>query len=47
MKLRARRLYNIYRDLMINQTVPWVEISSGNNERLQKAITAVDMLLKK
>ncbi len=42
-----RELYNIYRDLMINQTVPWVEISGGYNERLQKAITAVDMLLKK
>lgn len=42
-----RELYNIYRDLMINQPAPWVEISGGYDERLQKAITAVDMLLKK
>ena len=39
-----RRLYAIYKDLMINQTVPWVEISGGYTERLEKAIKAVDGL---
>jgi len=39
------RLYNIYEDIMINQTVPWVVISGEHDERLQKAITAVDALL--
>jgi NadR type nicotinamide-nucleotide adenylyltransferase len=42
-----QRLYHIYKDIMINQPVPWVEIRGDNEERLQKAIVAVDMLLKK
>jgi len=41
-----RKLYSIYEDIMINQPVPWVEISGSNEERLQKAIIAVDALLK-
>lgn len=40
------RLFNMYKDIMMNQAVPWVEISGNNNERLQKAIDAVDSLLK-
>ena len=35
-------LYNIYEDLMINQSVPWVDISGGYEERLQKALLAVN-----
>jgi hypothetical protein len=31
---------------MINQDVPWVDISGNYEERLQKAITAADALLK-
>lgn len=42
-----QRLFNMYKDIMVNQTVPWVEISGNYEERLQKAITAVDTLLKK
>jgi NadR type nicotinamide-nucleotide adenylyltransferase len=42
-----QRLYKIYKDIMINQPVPWVEISGNYEERLQKAIIAVDALLKK
>jgi NadR type nicotinamide-nucleotide adenylyltransferase len=42
-----QRLYKIYKDIMINQPVPWVEISGNYEERLQKAITATDALLKK
>jgi nicotinamide riboside kinase len=40
-------LYLIYKDLMVNQAVPWVEVSGSHEERLQKAITAVDSLQKK
>ena len=37
-----KQLHNIYRDIMINQNTPWVEISGNENERLQKAIEAVE-----
>jgi len=40
-----QRLYFIYKDLMINQSVPWIDISGNYEERLQKAITAVDTIL--
>src|SRR5260221_7481457 len=36
------KLYYIYKDIMINQSVPWVDISGGYEERLQKAIEAVN-----
>jgi len=39
------RLYTIYKDIMINQSTPWVDISGGYDERLQKAITAIDKFL--
>jgi len=39
------KLYHIYKDIMINQTTPWVEISGDSEERLQKAINAVGQLL--
>jgi nicotinamide riboside kinase len=35
-------LYNMYKDLLINQTTPWVEISGDYEERLQSAIAAVE-----
>ena len=34
-------LYNIYKDILINQSTPWIEISGAYDERLQKAIGAV------
>jgi len=40
-----KKLYRIYKDMMVNQTVPWVEISGSYEERLQKAIIAVDKIL--
>lgn len=44
--LHPRRvLYNMYKDLMVNQPIPWVDISGGNEERLEKAIKAVHRLL--
>ncbi len=41
-----QKLYTIYKDIMINQPVPWVEISGDYEERLNRAIQAVDLLLK-
>jgi NadR type nicotinamide-nucleotide adenylyltransferase len=41
-----QKLYAIYKDLMINQSVPWVDIRGNYDQRLQKAIEAVDALLK-
>ena len=39
------KLYTIYKDIMINQSTPWVDISGNYDERLQKAIKAVDQLI--
>src|ERR1044072_1395642 len=36
-------LYAIYKNLLTNQSVPWVEISGNYDERLQKAIQAVNV----
>ena len=38
------KLYHFYKDAMINQGVPWVDISGNYDERLQVAINAVDNL---
>ena len=38
------RLYYFYKDAMVNQSVPWVDISGTYEERLQKAIAAVEVL---
>jgi NadR type nicotinamide-nucleotide adenylyltransferase len=39
------KLYHHYRDILINQQVPWVDICGNYDERLQKAIEAIDRLL--
>lgn len=41
-----QQLYNIYKDILINQPVPWIDISGNYDERLQKAVKAVDELLR-
>ncbi len=38
------KLYHYYKDIMINQQVPWIDISGTYHQRLQKAIQAVDAL---
>jgi NadR type nicotinamide-nucleotide adenylyltransferase len=43
---QRKKLYKIYKDLLTNQPVPWVEISGNYEARLKKAIEAVDSLLK-
>ena len=40
-----RQLYSIYKDIMVNQSVPWVDIVGDYDERLAKAITSIDSLL--
>ena len=39
------KLYHYYKDLAVNQPVPWVDISGSYEERLQKAISAVEKLV--
>jgi NadR type nicotinamide-nucleotide adenylyltransferase len=39
-----QKLYHHYKDIMINQPVPWVDISGNYEERLQKAIASIDKL---
>jgi nicotinamide riboside kinase len=41
-----QKLFHIYKDIMINQAVPWAEIGGNDEERLQNAIIAVNNLLK-
>ncbi len=36
------KLYHFYKDIMVNQSVPWVDISGSYEERLQSAINAVE-----
>jgi len=38
------KLYHHYKDIMVNQNVPWVDISGNYEERLQKAIQSIDKL---
>ena len=42
--ISRQKLYHHYKDIMVNQTVPWVDISGNYEERLEKAIAAVDKL---
>ncbi len=39
-----QKLYHHYKDILVNQQVPWVDISGNYEERLQKAIVAVNKL---
>jgi len=36
------KLYHIYKDILINQHVPWKEISGTDDERSQQAIAAIE-----
>ncbi len=38
------KLYHFYKDIMINQSIPWIDISGSYEERLQVAIHAVEKL---
>ena len=46
--LRTReKLYHHYKDLLINQPIPWVNISGNYESRLQAAIKAIDLACTK
>ncbi|MVT07109.1 AAA family ATPase [Chitinophaga tropicalis] len=38
--------YQVYKDIVVNSGVPWVDIRGSYEERLQRATEAVDKLLK-
>jgi len=38
------KLYHHYKDILVNQHIPWVDISGNYEERLQKAISVIDKL---
>ncbi len=40
-----KELYDMYKDILINQNTPWIEISGDYEQRLQKAINAVGQML--
>ncbi|HEY1871726.1 MAG TPA: ATP-binding protein [Chitinophagaceae bacterium] len=41
-----QKLYNIYKELMISQPIPWIEISGNDEHRLDTAVQFVGKLLK-
>jgi NadR type nicotinamide-nucleotide adenylyltransferase len=41
-----QKLYEIYKNIMQNQSTPWVEISGDYQERVQIAINAVNSLVR-
>lgn len=40
-----KELYRFYKELLINQSTPWMEISGNYDERLDKAIAAVKRII--
>jgi len=40
------KIYHHYKDIMINQHVPWVDINGSYEERLQKAMDAVNKIMQ-
>ena len=40
-----KKLYHFYKELMINQTVPWIDISGSYDERLNKAVNFINKLI--
>jgi NadR type nicotinamide-nucleotide adenylyltransferase len=45
LKMR-QRLFKMYKDIVLNSGVPWVEISGTERERLNKAIDHIDQLFQ-
>lgn len=44
--LFRKRLFLMYKDILVNSGVPWIEISGTDTERLQTAVTTINTLLK-
>ena len=44
--LRSRqKIYNYYKDVLVNQEMPWVDISGNYEERFLKAVEAVNRII--
>jgi NadR type nicotinamide-nucleotide adenylyltransferase len=41
-----KELFYMYKDILINQSVPWVEISGQNHERIEQAVSVVKHFFK-
>ena len=44
-ELPRQELYRMYKDILVNQHVPWAEINGTYEQRLDKAINAIDKVL--
>lgn len=44
-KTIREKLYYYYKDLMINQSVPWVNINGNYSERFEKAVNFIDNIV--
>lgn len=42
-----KKLYKIYKDILINQGTKWAEISGTDTQRLQMAVSIIDTVFKK
>ena len=45
--MTREKLFHHYKDIMINQSVPWIEINGHFENRFQLAVDAVNQLLQK
>lgn len=41
------KLFHMYRDILVNQSVPWANIYGNDQGRFERSVNAVDALLKK
>lgn len=41
-----QKLYSTYKDNLVNQPVPWADINGDHEQRLAKAIAAVDTIIR-
>jgi NadR type nicotinamide-nucleotide adenylyltransferase len=41
-----QQLYQMYKNIMQNQSIPWIEINGSCEQRVQKAIDGVERILK-
>jgi NadR type nicotinamide-nucleotide adenylyltransferase len=44
--ISRRKLYHMYKDIMVNQHVPWVDISGNYEERLATAVKGINAILQ-
>jgi NadR type nicotinamide-nucleotide adenylyltransferase len=45
-QVKRDQLYHYYRDIMVNQPVPWEEISGNYDQRLMQAVTTINRLFQ-